>query len=47
MDHRRLLIEDPRGTEGNYGSDNRPDLVTDREFTNFEISLEVEGDHRR
>jgi hypothetical protein len=28
------------GTEGNYGSDLRADLATDREFTNFEISLE-------
>jgi hypothetical protein len=28
------------GTEGNYGSDKRPDLVTDREFTNFELSLD-------
>ena len=28
------------GTEGNYGSDKRPDLVTDREFTDFELSLD-------
>jgi len=28
------------GTEGNYGSDKRADLVTDREFTNFEISID-------
>ena len=28
------------GTEGNYGSDTRPDIVTDKEFTNFELSLE-------
>jgi hypothetical protein len=28
------------GTEGNYGSDLRADLATDREFTDFEISLE-------
>jgi hypothetical protein len=28
------------GTEGNYGSDKRPDLVTDAEFTNFELSLD-------
>ncbi len=28
------------GTEGNYGSDKRADLVTDRQFTNFEISLD-------
>jgi hypothetical protein len=28
------------GTAGNYGSDKRPDLVTDREFTNFELSLD-------
>ena len=41
---RRLEIEDCAlnsvGTEGNYGSDLRADLVTDSEFTNFEISLE-------
>ncbi len=28
------------GTEGNYGSDMRTDLVTDREYTNFELSLD-------
>jgi hypothetical protein len=28
------------GTEGNYGSDLRADLVTDRELTSFELSLE-------
>jgi len=28
------------GTEGNYGSDMRADLVTDREYTNFELSIE-------
>jgi Domain of Unknown Function (DUF1080) len=28
------------GTEGNYGSDKRADLVTDREFTNFELSVD-------
>jgi hypothetical protein len=28
------------GTETNYGSDLRPDLVTDAEYTNFELSLE-------
>jgi hypothetical protein len=28
------------GTEGNYGSDMRADLVTDHEFTNFELSLD-------
>ena len=28
------------GTAGNYGSDTRPDLVTDAEFTNFELALE-------
>jgi hypothetical protein len=28
------------GTEGNYGSDKRADLTTDREFTNFEISVD-------
>jgi hypothetical protein len=28
------------GTEGNYGSDMRADLVTDDEFTNFELRLE-------
>jgi len=28
------------GTEGNYGSDKRADLVTDRDFTNFEVSID-------
>jgi hypothetical protein len=28
------------GTEGNYGSDKRADLTTDREFTSFEISVD-------
>lgn len=28
------------GTEGNYGSDKRADLATDRELTNFEISVD-------
>jgi hypothetical protein len=28
------------GTEGNYGSDMRADLVTDASYTNFELSLE-------
>jgi hypothetical protein len=28
------------GTEGNYGSDLRADLATDREFTDFEVSLD-------
>jgi hypothetical protein len=28
------------GTEGNYGSDKRADLVTDRQFTNFEVSVD-------
>jgi hypothetical protein len=28
------------GTEGNYGSDMRADLVTDEEFTNFELVIE-------
>ena len=28
------------GTAGNYGSDTRPDLVTDAEFTNFELTLD-------
>jgi hypothetical protein len=28
------------GTEGNYGSDMRVDLVTDREYTNFELRLD-------
>ncbi len=28
------------GTEGNYGSDLRADLATDRRFTNFEVSVD-------
>jgi len=28
------------GTEGNYGSDKRADIVTDKEFTNFELTLD-------
>ena len=28
------------GTEGNYGSDQRADLVSDQQFTNFELRLE-------
>lgn len=28
------------GTEGNYGSDRRADLVTDAEYTSFELSLD-------
>ena len=28
------------GTEGNYGSDLRADIATDKEYTNFELSLE-------
>jgi hypothetical protein len=28
------------GTEGNYGSDTRADLVTDKDYTNFEFSLD-------
>lgn len=28
------------GTEGNYGSDLRADIATDRDYTNFELSLE-------
>jgi hypothetical protein len=28
------------GTEGNYGSDKRADLVTDKDYTNFELTLE-------
>ena len=31
------------GTETNYGSDKRPDLVTDREFTNFELVVDWKG----
>ena len=31
------------GTESNYGSDKRPDLVTDREFTNFELVVDWKG----
>src|SRR5512135_1211443 len=28
------------GTEGNYGSDLRADLVTDKQYENFEISID-------
>jgi hypothetical protein len=28
------------GTEGNYGSDLRADIATDKDYTNFELSLE-------
>jgi hypothetical protein len=28
------------GTEGNYGSDMRADLVTDRQFENFEVTID-------
>jgi len=28
------------GTESNYGADTRADLVTDKEFTNFELTLD-------
>ncbi len=31
------------GTDTNYGSDKRPDLVTDREFTNFELLVDWKG----
>src|SRR5262249_42060947 len=31
------------GTERNYGSDKRPDLVTDREFTNFGLTVDWKG----
>ena len=31
------------GTAGNYGADTRVDLVTDREYTNFELSLDWKG----
>jgi hypothetical protein len=31
------------GTEGNYGSDTRADLVTDRDYTNFELSFDWKG----
>jgi hypothetical protein len=44
QDTKSWIIEDcslkTSGTEGNYGSDKRADLVTDREFTNFELSLD-------
>jgi hypothetical protein len=44
QDTKAWIIEDcslkTSGTEGNYGSDKRADLVTDREFTNFELSLD-------
>jgi Domain of Unknown Function (DUF1080) len=31
------------GTQTNYGSDLRPDLVTDAQYTNFELSLDWKG----
>ncbi len=38
------IIEDcamkTAGTEGNYGSDKRADMVTDREYENFEITID-------
>jgi hypothetical protein len=38
------IIEDcamkTAGTEGNYGSDKRADMVTDREYENFEIAID-------
>ena len=44
QDTKAWTIEDcslkTTGTVGNYGSDKRADLVTDREFTNFELSLD-------
>jgi hypothetical protein len=47
QDTKAWIIEDcslkTSGTEGNYGSDKRADLVTDREFTNFELSLDWKG----
>ena len=39
MDHRQLLIED-EGRGRQLRQRQTADLVTDREFTNFEISLE-------
>jgi 3-keto-disaccharide hydrolase len=44
QDTRSWVIDDcalkTSGTETNYGSDLRPDLVTDAEYTNFELALE-------
>src|SRR5262245_19119742 len=44
QDTKAWVIEDcslkTSGTKGNYGSDKRADLVTDREFTNFELSFD-------
>jgi len=39
VDDRGLRPQDG-GHRGNYGSDRRADLATDREFTNFEISVD-------
>ncbi len=43
-DTQAWIVEDcalkTTGTETNYGSDLRPDLVTDAEYTNFELSLD-------
>ncbi len=44
QDTRSWIIEDcclkTVGTEGNYGSDTRADLVTDGQYENFEISID-------
>jgi hypothetical protein len=32
-----------KGTEGNYGSDKRADLVTDQEYANFELAIDWKG----
>ena len=44
QDTKAWTIEDcslkTTGTQGNYGSDKRADLVTDTEFTNFELTLD-------
>jgi hypothetical protein len=44
QDTKSWIIEDcslkTSGTESNYGSDKRADLVTDREFTNFELTFD-------
>ena len=44
QDTKAWVIEDcslkTAGTEGNYGSDKSADLVTDLEFTSFELSLD-------
>jgi len=44
QDTKAWIIDDcslkTSGTAANYGSDKRADLVTDREFTNFELSLD-------